>query len=130
MSFKKIVLMMGLVLWVGEPFMGSAEKAPSSQSPACSTCGMKNTCGTICCCAHSTMTQATRQEPPGFYPAGCHADGPHSGLFPDSLVRWLPPSGIKTLPIFIPLKLSFRTIYPPSVFLEVPTPPPNRDFIS
>jgi hypothetical protein len=131
MRLTNALIVMGLFLWLAEPFLPSGEPAPRSKVSVCSTCGMKNTCGVVCCCCHSARSAHCPQPvAPGLYAAGCHPDGSPSSLFPNSLVRWMPPSGFKILPIFTQHKLAHMTLFPSVIFSEVPTPPPHLDFIS
>jgi hypothetical protein len=130
MALKRILLLLGIFLWVAEPFIAPGETNPRSKVSVCSTCGMKKSCGVVCCCCHALSSAQTSQRAPGLYAAGCHPDGSRSSLFPNSLVRWMPPSGFKILHIFTQHKLAFMTVFPSIVFSEVPTPPPNLDFTS
>ena len=131
MNLKNALLIMGIILWVTEPFLTPGETTQHAKTQVCSTCGMKNTCGVVCCCCHSSDSAKTAQRhAPGLYAAGCHPDGSRSSLFPNSLVRWMPPSGFRILPLFVQHKLVFVAESPSIVFSEVPTPPPNLDFLS
>ncbi len=121
---------MGIFLWLAEPFLTPGVTTQRAKTQVCSTCGMKNTCGVVCCCSHSPCSKQSSQQVPGLYAAGCHPDGSRSSLFPNSFARWMPPPGFKILPLFTQHKLTLMTVVPLAVFSEVPTPPPNLDFRS
>ena len=131
MKLKPLILSLGLLLWVSEPFLTLAVPPPSHKPSVCSTCGMKDKCGTVCCCSNTkTVDPDCYRKAPGLYAPGCSPDESAGRFLGQTIAKWFPPANPRVAPI--PAARNFPSVSssPTSPASEIPTPPPESGFLS
>jgi hypothetical protein len=79
-----------LLVLLAEPFSQVLASAKPGKNQVCSTCGMKNTCGDVCCCTHSKKSRIDTGRSTCLYAPGCLPDGSKSSFVSSSLAKWIP----------------------------------------
>jgi len=138
MVLKRLFLVIWIFLWVAEPFMALAAPAPKVKSTTCASCGMKNTCGKVCCCLHSdghekstsSVSAPTQQRALGLYAKGCSPADTLDHFFPQDLVKWFHPVTPKVFPAFLSVALVFKDSFLNTSPADIPSPPPESGFLS
>ena len=128
---RRLFFFILILAWVSEPFAPVLGAAKATAHQVCSTCGMKGTCGSICCCYHHPGSNASpRHHAPGLYAPGCQPGNDGSSLTAPSLAKWLATKE-RLFPSFP--STSFQITGPdfiPSPSQEPSTPPPKYGFLS
>lgn len=121
-----------VLLWTAEPFLSLTDPKPSSSfHGTCATCHMKDACGEVCCCVPPTRCdRPSAGAVPGYYAPGCRPDKANLKFFPTSLVKWLPSRAKFRLPRPATDFFEAQAALPAFPSFSVPTPPPEKVFLS
>ncbi|HVZ81577.1 MAG TPA: hypothetical protein VHE12_12380 [bacterium] len=124
MSFHRLLSVLAVLFLLAEPLLLAAP-APSFHKASCATCGMKGTCGTVCCCRPHSHQDLSPSKEPGLFPMGCHRDRDSSSLEILDQHRWFPATLRLPAPPLVPARLPIACVFLPDTAQEVLTPPPN-----
>ncbi len=131
MKTKVILLSVGILLWVSEPFLVLARPLHNAKSSICATCHMKNKCGAVCCCSNvKSVDPDCYRHFPGLYAPGCSPDQSAAHFLGQNTAKWFAPSQPWIAPI--PAQRRFASVFVsvPSPTIDLLNPPPEFGFPS
>lgn len=124
MTLRKMLSVLTVLFLLAEPALALVPLA-HNPSAACSTCGMKGTCGIVCCCHPHAHEDLAPSKTSRLFPMGCHQDKDSAALDSTHTPRWTPEVFHFSPPLLFPNhSIPFKNILP-TIPEDVPTPPPN-----
>lgn len=129
MPLRRAFVLLWISLWVAEPFLVLAGSLQAAKPSLCSTCGMKDKCGAICCCARVEKALSDcSQLPPGLYPEGCTTQDSTSRFLGENTSKWFPPAGPPLVPQSNRRDFHTTAVSIPDPASDLATPPPEQVF--
>ena len=129
MFFRKILPVLSVLFLLVEPIFSAVPTVPVRHQASCSTCGMKGTCGVVCCCHPHSHQDMTPSRAPRLFPMGCHQDKDSIAFNPSNTPRWTPETLRLSPPRSVSTFVSTSTNSLPDPSQEILTPPPNLGFL-
>ena len=124
MFFKKLFILGGVLFFLLEPVFTHTKLIFPSKNHVCPICGMKDTCGDVCCCVkHLTCKPGGPQRLA--ISGGCHSENPFLVDSFSHIVKWV--SGYPSSPFRV--EWVSKMFSPASVLASVdltPASPPPK----
>jgi hypothetical protein len=125
MLFRKFLSIAAILFLLVEPAMSLVPTASHSRDLACSTCGMKGTCGVVCCCHPHAHQNSAPSKVPSLYSAGCHQDKDSAAPDLSNNPRWIPQETRLDTPNLLSASAPILKAFSPNSIEEIPSPPPD-----